>query len=553
MSDEKPALVVELIRLVARVFYRDEHVVVLDRLARAPFIRDDDLRKVFELPEPKVRHILRDLQTERLVACDEKVSENKRKVSREVDIEEMVANAMDKSRKRARGADRLDALAEDGQRFDDDETGSGDSDSSGDEGEGYEAGAVGGAAGGCDANKRRSRVSVSCWYINPRWFVDVVNYRLYLMRRHLGALEAAGGSEAAFRCSSGGGCPYVATLLEAEARRVARNVTSAGTGGARGICSITTSVFAKPNVAIPTKITTTTTTLSQSQSQSQPQSTPAVIDPYSYLCALCGALLTERRVEAIATAAKRALDRLNAVMRTSGVELVLRELDAVPLGALSPRQLIFSGKFTLHGPSAGELAASAAAAAATAATGGERAVAGGGAAVSAGGGARVYAREIKSVDVAIDGLGGVRGGGGGGGGGEGAGEGALHSDIITVASAISAGAVPAFLRTSYLTGQASTQFGFVGVIAGDGGVGGGMGHLCHKERLGLIARMTMLRRFGLHCLRPMEKKWRHRQRRRKRGGGGRRRRSGRMRNFHQSALTAPSSERSALWETLFFW
>jgi transcription initiation factor IIE alpha subunit len=488
---EKPALVVELIRLIARVFYRDEYVVVLDRLACAPFLRDDDLRNVFALPPQQVRQILRNLQSEFLVACDENVSENKRKVGKQVDIEQEIRDikerAANKERKRARGAAaaraRDSARALDGQRFEDDSS-EGDSDSSSDGGGGA-GGAGGGGAGEPSRERRRHRrrVTVSCWYVNPRWFVDVVNFRLYLMRRHLARLEQALGSECAFACARAG-CPYTATLLEAEARRVSQ--ARSGPAHPGGMDTVSGSIFASSSAAAAAG------------------GASAAADPFAYRCALCATPLLENEVEFVATAAKRAADRLNAVLRATGVEPVLRELDAVPLGAHSPRQLILSGQYTLLGPTPEESAAAAAAAAAATAARlahgadaaaalvaqpHERAAAGGGAAVAAAG-ARVYAREKKGVDVvAMDAHGGSGGKAlpGGGAGPSGAAQPpAQPPDLVSAPSAIAAAAVPDFLRKSYLTGQASTQFGFVGVaavgaaagdaasLAGDGaGAGGG--------------------------------------------------------------------------------
>ena len=82
-----PTPVQTLVRVIARAFYRDEYVVVLDHLARSYFLRDDDLRAVFHLADKQVRQILRDLQTERLVCCDERVSERARRVGRQMDAD----------------------------------------------------------------------------------------------------------------------------------------------------------------------------------------------------------------------------------------------------------------------------------------------------------------------------------------------------------------------------------------------------------------------------------------------------------------------------------
>ena len=93
-----PHNVVVLIKLVGRLFYRDEFVVVLDavsissctdslgpfsespsatlQLAREAAIRDDSLEQLFALPEKQVRKILIQLRDEKLV-CTEKVTERR--------------------------------------------------------------------------------------------------------------------------------------------------------------------------------------------------------------------------------------------------------------------------------------------------------------------------------------------------------------------------------------------------------------------------------------------------------------------------------------------
>jgi transcription initiation factor TFIIE subunit alpha len=64
------AYVVELVQLVGRMFYRDEHVVVLDALTRELSLRHDGLEEYFGLPEHQVRRILADLEKEHLVCCE---------------------------------------------------------------------------------------------------------------------------------------------------------------------------------------------------------------------------------------------------------------------------------------------------------------------------------------------------------------------------------------------------------------------------------------------------------------------------------------------------
>lgn len=58
---------------------------------------------------------------------------------------------------------------------DDDDTGSDDDDDDDDEG--------GAGAGG--PRRKRHKVSVDCWYINPLRFVDTVKFRLHAMRKYV--------------------------------------------------------------------------------------------------------------------------------------------------------------------------------------------------------------------------------------------------------------------------------------------------------------------------------------------------------------------------------
>ena len=87
--------------------------------------------------------------------------------------------------------------------------------------------------------RERRKIKTKCWYINPRYFVDVVRFRLHMMRRHLERLESFQGGEAMFRCSSGSrSCSFECTLLEAQQRRTAQSTAGPRSVPANGVESL---------------------------------------------------------------------------------------------------------------------------------------------------------------------------------------------------------------------------------------------------------------------------------------------------------------------------
>jgi hypothetical protein len=112
--------------------------------------------------------------------------------------------------------------------------------------------AADGDASGAATVRQKHKITVQCWYIDPvcaappplphtfwshspppppppcsqRYFVDVVRYRLYLMRRHIELLESSHGGENLFRCSNRL-CTYECTPLEAQQRHTAQLAVAA--------------------------------------------------------------------------------------------------------------------------------------------------------------------------------------------------------------------------------------------------------------------------------------------------------------------------------------
>jgi hypothetical protein len=146
-----PELVASLVRRVARAFYRDEHVVVLDWLVRnpeRPFLRDDDLKRCFDLPERQVRSVLAELFRDKLVCRDDQVTERTRKSGYNANVDVELQILKDKREKRlAKNA----AAGRRGRESDSDD------DSGGSDGGGGGGGAGGGGEGTEEQRARRKR------------------------------------------------------------------------------------------------------------------------------------------------------------------------------------------------------------------------------------------------------------------------------------------------------------------------------------------------------------------------------------------------------------
>ncbi|EQC37268.1 hypothetical protein SDRG_05492 [Saprolegnia diclina VS20] len=65
------ALVEKLVRLIARAFYSDEHIVVLEALLRERFLKDDEMGNAVNLQTKQVRKICHDLEKEDMISREE--------------------------------------------------------------------------------------------------------------------------------------------------------------------------------------------------------------------------------------------------------------------------------------------------------------------------------------------------------------------------------------------------------------------------------------------------------------------------------------------------
>jgi transcription initiation factor IIE alpha subunit len=430
-------------------FYRDEYVVVLDRLCREFFVREDDLRGVFGLSDRQMRRVLNDLVEERLV-CVEEVTERLRgkrdaRLDMENQLADLIAAAKEppgskkKKSKKKKGDIDFDDDSDDDDDDDDDTTEDDEPLVNG----GYGGGGRGGAGGsfgmrggrggggrGGQAKKRKRKVKTSCYFLNPRYFADAVKYRLHLMRKHLETLQRVReGSENVYRCGNAR-CVFECTLLEAEQRRQSvisakraaqaarsQQVSAASyyTGGMRvggsGMGTVTGSV-----IAVDAGSSAASSSSSSSSSAGKAGAGGVDASDYEYTCPLCGSRLTARAVENIAAAASRLLGKFNDQLRATGIPQVLKQLDTIPLGPNRPSDTIKAGLVTLYGEGDREAvgvaatdknAAAAAAVAVAAGASGEGKAGGGGGTGGGGGGAGAGA--------------GGAGGAGGGAGGRGSG------------------------------------------------------------------------------------------------------------------------------------
>lgn len=485
-----PQLVRDLVRQVARAFYRDEYATVLEKLASLPLLREDDIKTTFQLPERQVRRVLIELAQEYLVAIEDDVTdkEKKRKIRGQLDWATVAALVEQQawsraggkapaggSRKRARsggGGSKDAALKRNaaGNELDEISSDSEDSDDGGGaDGSGIGAGGKGGI-GPDGKRERREKVSTRCYYINPRYFVDVVKYRLYAMRRHLEKLEAVQGTEAMFRCSGAPGCPFECSMLEAQQRRMSVLAAQRSAGTSRPSFG---AIDASAGMANGNG-----THGGGAHGRGDTSSTAAL----GFMCALCGRPLSARHVESVASAAGRLLRKMNEQLKETGITDTLRRLDAVALGANRPSDNIRAKRISLRAGAAAAIAAGGGGADGGSqggfgtANGSGNAAGGGRGAGAPGIGGRVVLLQAQAIEVELDDgddAGGAsstrRQPGAGGAGGAAGGGGATSGSAASAAPTVSADIVPAHLQRSSVTGERAQTLGFLQLAHGAGG------------------------------------------------------------------------------------
>lgn len=198
-----------------------------------------------------------------------------------------------------------------------------------DDSEGDDGDAAGGDGKKAAVAREKRKISTTLWYVNPRFFVDVVRYRLAVLRRSLERLEGyAGGSEHMFRCGNRF-CNYECSLLEAQQRRTAEMMAAARGGGGAGAASSNQAIG-----SVQTPLFMGGAAPPSSSSSAAAGAAGASKNPFSgFICPLCGTVLTARHTENVATAAAKLLVRLNDQLRYSGLGGLLQKLENVPLGA----------------------------------------------------------------------------------------------------------------------------------------------------------------------------------------------------------------------------
>ena len=408
--------------------------------------------------------------------------------------------------------------------------GGGESDSSDSDSDNDAAATGSGAAGSAARGEREKRkITTKCWFINPRYFVDVVRYRLYLMRLHLERLSTYQGGEAMFRCSNPL-CTYQCSVLEAQQRRTAE--IGAASRGVAAVGGVTTPLFLKPP----------STQSSQSEITAPGPAASAAAASYAFRCPLCSSSLSAVRARAsvqrsylyvtatmlvlffvralqsvdpclrifiiidttimhthlsallhcvvatpfhtravqghvdnTAAVASRMMVRFDDQMRASGLLDLLKQLDAVRLGANRPSDLIRAGKISLHGPAATKTAPppdsidGSSDPGKRASSGGG----GGGGASSSSSAARMISTASSRIEVEVD-----LDGPGGRPRVSAAAAAALAKarvNAITPATDVAVSSLPAHMQRSGITGEQSRSLGFVSIRSGGGGGGGSTG------------------------------------------------------------------------------
>jgi len=270
---------------------------------------------------------------------------------------------------------------------------------------------VGVGAGG-KRKRNKHKETADCWYINPRYFVDVVKYRIYLIKTHLQRLEKVGAS---YKCPK---CPFEATLLEA----INSCVQKKGESG------------------------------------------------LEFMCKWCDCRLVPRHSESLSMGSKELSIKFEAQMRDLGIYSRLQALEQVPLGANSPRKLIRDGVLSLishdrhqetseksgHASSQGTSnPQSSSSAVGGAVTGGHKPTAGSGGGSSSLGGAWGMARVFVPVkdDLLVATTEESK---------DGASKPTASTVVIPAPERMAVDDVPEHLRMSNLTGSTKT-FGFVNV------------------------------------------------------------------------------------------
>ena len=172
-----------------------------------------------------------------------------------------------------------------------------------------------------DAEDTR-KVKTKVWYINPRQFVDVVRYRIHIMREVLRKQESHSLERQSMYACSSNQCVYQASTADAMKHMMAisssnEHLDPGQLGGllARRAARASTSASAAPR----------------------------------FVCPACGAPMRKKDGRAVMAAAANRLDNFNAQLSSSGISDCLKSLNSVSLGANRPSDKLEEKLVTLRG------------------------------------------------------------------------------------------------------------------------------------------------------------------------------------------------------------
>jgi transcription initiation factor IIE alpha subunit len=266
---------------------------VLDMLADHAFLREAELKLTFQLSEVQVKRILEELHKEGLVHVEHVVERGRTKAMRELEETERAGLAgtvvaMSKEDAEALAAEKRPRAA------------------------------------------REMQISDACWYINPRWFVDEIRFRIACMNELLSRREQLGGTEKALRCPK---CSAEYSMLEAQQHR-AGSVLAASRRMAAGLL-------------VPSK-NTLSGLLDPPDTGKPSTSVESAATRAQFLCANDGMALERIPGLVLGREAAQQTAKWHSQLQETGIPALLKELESVPLGSNRPTDHIRSNRVTLR-------------------------------------------------------------------------------------------------------------------------------------------------------------------------------------------------------------
>jgi len=166
------------------------------------------------------------------------------------------------------------------------------------------------------------KVKTKVWFINPRYFVDVVRFRIHIMRDVLRKQESHSLERQSMYACSSKQCVYQASTADAMKHMMAP-------GGAIGL-----NVPAQQAGLLARRAGQGSTTVS---------ATPV------FSCPACNAPMRKKDGRAVMAAAANRLDNFNSQLTLSGIADCLKSLNSVALGANRPSDKLEERLVTLRG------------------------------------------------------------------------------------------------------------------------------------------------------------------------------------------------------------